>query len=62
MKMPITKWVMIIIRLILIPSIRILIMEIMENNANPDLKNVGLYLLLQLTEKPYILNIQSLNL
>lgn len=62
MKMPITKWVMIIIRLILIPSIRILIMEIMENNANPDLKNVVLYLLLQLTEKPYILNIQSLNL
>ena len=53
---------MIIIRLILIPSIRILITEIMENNANPDLKNVGLYLLLQLTEKPYILNIQSLNL
>ena len=34
----------------------------MENNANPDLKNVGLYLLLQITEKPYILNIQSLNL
>lgn len=46
MKIPITKWVMIIIRLILIPSIRILIMEIMENNANPNFKNVGLYLLI----------------
>ena len=36
------------------PSIRILIMEIMENNVNPDKKYVGLYLLLQHTEKTYI--------